>query len=91
MKEEDIIDEFATSDIFNSKYNLTRETLIKIFLPTSKRTKKLLIALLHAKREYLEAIIKKIKQKHNSVLEFLYKEIKVTKEMQEKLKNKYLE
>lgn len=91
VKEEDIIEEFSTSDIFNAKYNLTRETLIKIFMPTSKRTKALLIALLHAKKEYLEAVIKKIKEKYGSVLEFLCKEIKITKEMQEKLKNKYLE
>ena len=60
-------------------------------MPTSKRTKALLIALLHAKKEYLESVIKKIKEKYGSVLEFLYKEIKITKEMQEKLKNKYLE
>ena len=53
--------------------------------------KTLLIALLYAKREYLESVIKKIKEKYGSVLEYLYQEIKITKEMQEKLKNKYLQ
>ena len=41
--------------------------------------------------EGMRALIQKIKEKYGSVLEFLYKEIKITKEMQEKLKNKYLE
>ena len=91
VSEEDILDEFATSDIFNAKYNLTREMLIKTFMPTSNRTKKLLIALLHAKREYLEAIIKQIKEKHGSVLNFLFEEVKITKEMQLVLKEKYIE
>lgn len=91
VSEEDIIEEFSTSDIFNKKYNKSRETLIKIFMPTSKRTKALLIALLHAKREYLEAVINKIKDRHGSVLNFLYDEIGITKEMQEKLQLNFLE
>ena len=91
VSEEDIVEDFSTSDIFNAKYNRSRERLIKIFMPTSKRTKALLIALLHAKREYLEAVIKKIKEKYGSVLNFLYEEIKITKEMQEKLKQNFLE
>ena len=32
-----------------------------------------------------------IKEKYGSVLNFLYEEIKITKEMQERLKEKYLE
>ena len=60
-------------------------------MPTSKRTKALLIALLHSKRIYLEETIKKIKGKYGSVLNFLFEEIKITKEMQEKLKTNFLE
>lgn len=91
VSEDDILEDFATSDIFNAKYNRTRETLIKIFMPTSKRTKALLIALLHAKRVYLETAINKIKEKYGSVLNFLFEEIKITPEMQEKLKENFLE
>ena len=91
VSEEDILDDFASSDIFNAKYNKSRETLMKIFMPTSKRTKALLISMLYAKRVYLEKTIEKIKEKHGSVLNYLFKEIKITKEMQEKLKQKYLE
>ena len=91
VSEEDILDDFASSDIFNAKYNFKRELAIKIFMPTSKRTKVLLIALLHSKREYLEETIKQIKERYGSVLNFLFDEIKITKEMQEKLKSNFLE
>lgn len=91
VSEEDILEDFATSDIFNSKYNRSRETLIKIFMPTSKRTKALLISMLYAKREYLEKTIEKIKDKYGSVLNYLYDVIKITPQMQEKLKINYLE
>ena len=91
VSEEEILEEFASSDYFNSRYNRTRERLIKIFMPTSKRTKALLVALLHAKREYLEAVIKMIKDQYGSVLNFLFKEVGITREMQEKLKLNYLE
>ncbi len=91
VSEEDILDDFASSDIFNAKYNKSRETLMKIFMPTSKRTKALLVSMLYAKRSYLEKTIEKIKEKYGSVLNFLFKEIKITLEMQNKLKEKYLE
>ena len=90
VSEEDILDEYAMSDVFNHKHNRSREILMKIFMPTSKRTKALLVSMLYAKRVYLEKTIAKIKEKHGSVLNFLYEEIKITKEMQEKLKQKYL-
>ena len=91
VSEEDILDEYAMSDVFNHKHNRSREILMKIFMPTSKRTKALLVSMLYAKRVYLEKTIAKIKEKHGSVLNFLFEEIKITKEMQEKLKQKYLE
>lgn len=91
VSEEDILNDFASSDIFNASYNRKREVAINIFMPTSKRTKALLIALLHAKRQYLEKTIDKIKEGYGSVLNFLFEEIKITKEMQEKLKENFLE
>ena len=91
VDEEVILDEYAMSDVFNAKYNRSRELLMKILMPTSKRTKTLLVSMLYAKREYLEKTIAKIKEKYGSVLNFLYEEIKITKEMQERLKEKYLE
>lgn len=91
VSEEDILEDFAASDIFNAAYIRSRKTLINIFMPTSKRTKALLIGMLHAKRSYLEKTIAKIKERYTSVLDFLYTEIKITKEMQEVLKEKYLE
>ena len=91
VAEEDILLDFEASDIFNNKYNSKREKLIKIFLPTSKRTKSLLISLLYAKRVYLEETIKKINKRYGSVLQYLFDEIKITKEMQLKLQQKYLE
>ena len=91
VSEEDILEEFSASDYFNANYIKSRKRLINIFLPTSKRTKELLISLLHAKREYLESVIITIKEHYDSVLEFLYKEIGITNEMQEKLKFNFLE
>lgn len=91
VSEEDILDDFATSDVFNAKYNRSRVALINIFMPTSKRTKTLLISMLYAKREYLEKTIEKIKERYGSVLDYLYNVIKITPEMQEKLKQNYLE
>ena len=91
VSEEDILEEFSASDYFNSEYIKSRKRLIYIFLPTSKRTKELLISLLHAKREYLESVIKTIKERYGSVLAFLYEEIGITNEMQEKLKINFLE
>ena len=91
VKEEDILTDFAASDIFNAKYNKSRKTLMNIFMPTSKRTKALLVSMLYSKREYLEKTIEKINEKYGSVLNYLFTEIKITPEMQEKLKEKYLE
>lgn len=91
VSEEDILKDFAASDIFNAKYNKSREMLMRIFMPTSKRTKTLLIAMLYSKREYLEKTIQKIKDKYGSVLNYLFTEVKITKEMQKILQNKYLE
>lgn len=91
VSEEEILKDYESSDIFNKKYNQKRKRLIKIFMPTSKKTKSLLLSLLYAKRVYLEKTIEMIKEKYGSVLEFLYQEIKITKEMQLKLQEKYLE
>lgn len=91
VSEEDILLDYAASDIFNSEYIKKRKRMISLFLPTSVRMKSLLFSLLHAKRVYLEETIKKIKDKHGSVLDYLFNEIKITSQMQEKLRNKYLE
>ena len=91
VSEEDILEDFSSSDYFNAHYIKSRKRLINIFLPTSKRTKELLISLLHAKRGYLEAVIQMIKDHSGSVLNFLIEEVGITREMIEKLQLNYLE
>ena len=91
VSEEDILDDFSTSDIFNAKYNKSRQMLIKAFLPAGKNTKELLISMLYSKRSYLEKTIEKINERYGSVLGYLYNVIKITPEMQNKLKENYLE
>lgn len=91
VSEKDILDEFAASDYFNSSYIESRKRLIKIFMPTSKRTKELLFSLLHAKRQYLETVISMIKQRYGTVLDFLENEVGITESMKEKLQSNYLE
>lgn len=91
VSEEDILRDYEASDIFNAKYNKSREWLIRLLMPTSKRFKKLMFAMLHTKREYLKATIEAINEKYGSVLNYLYEEINITPEKHEKLKQLYLE
>ena len=91
VSEEDILDDYESSNFFNAKYIRNRELLMKIFMPTSKRFKKLLSAMLYTKREYLAGTIEAIKEKFGSVEKFLYEKIDITPEKHEKLKKLYLE
>ena len=91
VSEEDILRDYEASDIFNAKYNRSREILMKVLMPASRRFKKLMIAMLHTKREYLKSTIDAINEKYGSVVNYLYKEINITPEKHEKLKRLYLE
>jgi protein-tyrosine phosphatase len=91
VSEEDILDDYESSNFFNAKYIRNREMLMKIFMPTSKRFKKLLSAMLYTKREYLSGTIEAIKEKFGSIEKFLYEKIDITPEKHEKLKKLYLE
>lgn len=91
VDEEDILDDFATSDVFNANYIRTRKFAVKHLLPASRSIKELLISMLYAKRVYLEETINKIKEIYGTVINYIYTELKITQEMQEKLKEKYLE
>ena len=75
----------------NMRYIKNRIFLMNIFMPISKRFKKLMSAMLYTKRIYLEETIKAINEKYGSVLEFMYQRLDITPQKQEKIKKLYLE
>ena len=91
VSEKDILDDYEISNEFNMKYIKNRILLMNIFMPTSKRFKKLMSAMLYTKRVYLEETIKAINEKYGSVLEFMYQRLDITPQKQEKIKKLYLE
>ena len=90
VSEEDILEDYEISNEFNMKYIKNRTMLMNIFMPTSKRFKRLMIAMLYTKREYLEETINAIKAEYGSVLNFMYEKLDITKEKHEKIKNLFL-
>lgn len=90
VSDEDILRDYEISNEFNMKYTKNRIMLMNIFMPTSKRFKKLMSAMLYTKKEYLEETIKAIKEKYGSVLNFMYEKLDITKEKHEKIKNMFL-
>ena len=91
VSEENILDDYEISNVFNAKYIKSRELLMKLFLPTSKRFKKLLSVMLYTKREYMVETIKAINNEFGSVLNFMYEKLDITPEKHEKIKKLYLE
>lgn len=90
VSEDDILADYEISDVFNAKYTKNRIFLMKIFMPASKRFKKLMIAMLYTKRIYLEETIKAIKEEFGSILNYMYEKLDITKEKHEKIKKMYL-
>jgi len=90
VSEEDILDDYVASNVFNANYNRSREILMAIFLFFAKRFRRLLSAMLYTKREYLKETINAINEKYGSVENYLYTEINITPEKHQKLKELYL-
>lgn len=90
VSEENILHDYEISNEFNAKYIKSRIRLMNIFMPTSKRFRQLMSAMLYTKREYLIGLIDAIKLQYGSVLNFMYEKLDITKEKHEKIKQLYL-
>lgn len=91
VKEEDILNDFAMSDYFNRHYNRSRKLLMTLFLFYLPKYSRILTSMLHAKRIYLESMIEAINEKYGSLMNYLKEAIGITNQMQNKLKDLYLE
>ena len=91
VKEEEILKDFAMSDYFNRHYNRSRMLLMTLFMFYLPKYSRILTSMLHAKRIYLENMIAAINEKYGSLMNYLREAIGITEEMQEQLKQKYLD
>ena len=89
VDEKVIIKDFAQSNISNRRHNLILITVMHLFL-YAFRFKRMLIAMLYAKVEYLKKTILFINEKYGSVREYLRNQIGIDDIKQQKLKDKYL-
>lgn len=89
VSKEDILDDYAMSDICNKNHNNLFIFLMNAFL-YHRKLKWLLIEMLHAKREYMEETIKTIEEKYGSINNYLVTELGLTEEKQNKFRNLYI-
>ena len=85
VSENAILDDYASSDVFNKWYNIKRRIGLKLLFFISPKFRKLLTSMLYAKREYLESTINSIKKEYGSVREFLRVKIDIDDLKQQKL------
>ena len=88
VSKEDIISDFSMSDKCNRRYNLSRHIALKI-LPM-KNFRRLLTAMLYAKKEYLLKTIAAIEEKYDNVINYLKKAIGLSDEKLLKIREMYL-
>lgn len=90
VSKEDIIKDFCQSDISNRRHNIILSILLNIFLFPFRRFKKLLYAMLFAKREYLEKTIEAIEESYGSIMNYLEEVIDINDDKINKLKELFL-
>ena len=88
VSKEDIVADFSMSDKCNRRYNLSRHIALKI-LPM-KNFRRLLTAMLYAKKEYLLKTIQAIEEKYENIIDYLKKAIGLTEENLAKIREMYI-
>lgn len=87
---DEALQDYAASDYFNRKYNLSRNIGINIVLCLHPRFRKILLGMLYAKRSYMEKTIEFIANKYGSLEFYLTDIIKLDEKKRQILKEKYL-
>ena len=90
VDEELIIEDYVISNVFQRKKRTLQKAALLV-LPAPRDFKRILYALIIAKRDYIQHAIEKIKERYGSILEYCKQALGLTEENIEFLKNKYLE
>ncbi len=88
--EDDILEDYCASNVFQRRHNIFNKLGLWI-APVRHSLRKILFAMMNAKIKYLEATIAYVNEQYGSVINYCKRELGITDEDIEKMRDKYLE